>query len=90
MQIKNHTEKKIFIDDYKPAFPYVNWQCCQYSGYVHSNKVEMRKLGTNLMENHTIFFFLLAFVNLFREMIQNIATVYVKIFIAISLIIAKN
>lgn len=57
MQIKNHTEKKIFIDDYKPAFPYVNWQCCQYSGYVHSNKVEMRKLGTNLMENHTIFFF---------------------------------
>lgn len=56
--------------------------------YVHSNNV-MRKLGTNLMENHKIVF-LLAFVNLLSEMIQNIANVYMKIFIAISLIIVKN
>ena len=56
--------------------------------YVHSNNV-MRKLDTNLMENHKIVF-LLAFVSLYSEMIQNIANVYMKIFIAISSIIVKN
>ena len=32
MQIKNHTEKEIYVEDNKPTFPYINWQHCQYYG----------------------------------------------------------